>query len=114
MKRIDILKKRIKNISDPEEIMIEILDIFDKTELVPNVGNYYTFVYSPKTPNIVYDQHPLVAVTSIERWGFNGINFHWGQSRRYTWQEIIGKLHIVQNDEIIELRNIKYAKFDKT
>lgn len=113
MSRIDILEQRIIRLSDPEDIMIEILDVFDRTELVPEVGNYYTFVYNPKTPNISYDQHPLVAVTSIERWGFNGVNFHWGDSRRYTWQEIAGKLHEIDNSEITALRNINYAKFRK-
>ena len=72
--RIDILKDRIRDISNAEDIMIEIIDVFKKTELVPGIGDYCTFIYNPKTPDINYDQHPLVAVTSVERWGFQGIN----------------------------------------
>ena len=32
--RLDILYERIENLSDPEDIMVEIIDVFDKTELV--------------------------------------------------------------------------------
>jgi len=108
--RLDVLEKRIEYLSDPEDIMVEIIDVFNKTELVPEEGNYYTFIYNPKTPDIDYDQHPLVAVTSIFNWGFQGINFHWNEPRRYTWQEVAGRLHVVENDEIMSMRNINYAK----
>ena len=108
--RIDILDERIREVSDPEDIMMEIMDVLNNTTLIPEVGNYYTFIYNPKTPNITYDQHPLVAVTSIERWGFQGINFHWNEVKRYTWTEIPGRLHIVEDDEIMSMRNINYAK----
>ena len=112
--RLDILNERIENLSDPEDIMVEIIDVFDKTELVPEEGNYYTFIYNPKTPDIDYDQHPLVAVTSIFNWGFQGINFHWNEPRRYTWQEVAGRLHVVENDEIMSMRNINYAKIKRS
>ena len=112
--RLDILYERIENLSDPEDIMVEIIDVFNKTELVPEVGNYYTFIYNPKTPNINYDQHPLVAVTSIFNWGFQGINYHWDEPRRYTWEEVAGSIHVVEDDEIMSLRNINYAKIKKS
>jgi hypothetical protein len=108
--RLDILEERIRDTSDPEDIMMEIMDVLNNTTLIPEVGNYYTFIYNPKTPDITYDQHPLVAVTSIERWGFQGINFHWNDVKRYTWAEIPGRLHIVEDDEIMSMRNINYAK----
>ena len=41
------------------------------------------FVYNPKTPNIRYDQNPLVAVTQVLEWGFRGIYFHWSENRQY-------------------------------
>ena len=112
--RLDILSERIENLSDPEDIMVEILDVFNKTELVPEEGNYYTFIYNPKTPDIDYDQHPLVAVTSIFNWGFQGINYHWNKVKRYTWQEVAGSLHVVENDEIMSMRNINYAKIKRS
>ena len=47
----------------------------DTVTPVPDVGNFYTFVYNPKTPNITYDQHPLIACTDIFGWGFSWFKF---------------------------------------
>ena len=73
------LQKRVAQAgtSDPEDIMMYIMEIFKEEVLYPEPGKFYTFIYRPKTPNIEYDQHPLIACTSLERWGFKGINFHW-------------------------------------
>ena len=84
---------------------------FDTVTPVPDVGNFYTFVYNPKTPNIQYDQHPLIACTDIFGWGFRGLNFHWRKYRNYTWAELAGQLYIVQPDELDDLLAIPYAKF---
>ena len=62
--RVDELKRIIEaeNTTDPEEIMLTIMDIFNQTVTpIPEAGKFYTFVYNPKTPNITYDQHPLIA-----------------------------------------------------
>ena len=68
--------------NDPEDMMLEIMELLRETVTpVPDVGMICTFVYNPKTPNIEYDQHPLVAVTELYRWGFRGLNFHWRQHR---------------------------------
>ena len=98
-------------ITDPEDLMILIMEVFKEEVLYPEPGKFYTFVYTPKTPDIEYDQHPLIACTSLERWGFKGINFHWRQGRQYTWEEIPGKLHVVKYNELDELLAIPYAKF---
>ncbi len=108
--RIDEAKQEILSAVSPDDRMLEILEILSETELVPEAGKYYTFVYQPKTPDIEYDEFPLVAVTDIFQWGFRGINFHWGGFRQYTWDEVIGQLHIVSNEEIQSLRGIPYAK----
>lgn len=112
--RIDILEERIQDLSDPEDIMIEILDVFSKSVILPEVGNYYTFIYNPKTPDITYDQHPLIAVTGVERWGIKAINFHWNDVRNYSWAEVAGKFHVVEDDEIMSMRNINYAKIKRS
>jgi hypothetical protein len=109
--RIETLKERIRGIIDPEDIMMEIISIFTETELIPEVGKYYTFIYNAKTPKIIYDQHPLIATLSIQNWGFTGLNFHWKKQRNYTWEEVAGYLHIVERDEIEYLKSIRYAKF---
>ena len=94
---------------DPEEMMLEIMELLNDTVTpIPEVGKFYTFVYNAKTPGKTYDQHPLIACTSLEQWGFKGINFHWRQSRNYTWQELAGQLYIVQYNELDDLMAIPY------
>ena len=108
--RTEELQGKIEELDDADDIMMNIMEVFTQTEVVPDAGNYYTFVYNAKTPG-VYDEFPRVAVTYVDRWGFQGINFHWGASRNYTWMEIVGNLHVIQNDEIDYLRSLPYAKF---
>ena len=100
------------NTTDPEDLMLVIMETLNDTVTpIPEPGKFYTFVYNAKTPGKTYDQHPLIACTSLERWGFKGINFHWQQSRNYTWNELAGQLYIVEWVELDELLNIPYGKF---
>ena len=109
--RIEAIKSRLTS-SDPEDLMIEIMGALNNTvEAIPSVGKYYTFVYNAKTPNVQYDQHPLVAGTDLFRWGFRGINFHWQSSRNYTWEELTGQVYMVKSIELDDLLAIPYAKF---
>jgi hypothetical protein len=95
----------------PDEIMDLIRDTFESV-LVPEVGGYYTFVYSPTTPNIQYDQYPLVAVTELFSWGFRGINYHWGEYRNYGWGEVgANSFHQIPTMEIKSVRSLPYAKY---
>ncbi len=107
------LLKRVEGsgITDPEDIMLLIMDIFKEEVLYPEPGKFYTFIYNPKTPDIEYDQHPLIACTELYNWGFKGLNFHWRQSRNYTWEEVVGKLHVVKYNELDELMSLQYGKF---
>jgi len=111
--RVRELKKRIleSGTNDPEDLMMIIMELFKEEVLYPEPGKFYTFVYNPKTPEIEYDQHPLIACTSLERWGFKAINFHWQKARQYTWSEVAGKLHTIKFNELDELLAIPYAKF---
>ena len=108
--RVSQLKRKLDGSEDAELIMMSILEVFREVEYVPDVGNYYTFIYQAKTPNTDYDQHPLVAVTEVFQWGFRGINFHWDESRNYTWQEVAGALHRIYNNEISYLRSLDYRQ----
>ena len=95
----------------PDEIMDLIRDTFESV-LVPEVGGYYTFVYSPTTPDIQYDQYPLVAVTELFSWGFRGINYHWGDYRNYGWGEVgANSFHQISTMEIKSVRSLPFAKF---
>lgn len=110
MNRTAELEELIDTLSDPDDYMTAILEVFTESEYIPEPGNYYTFVYLAKTPNIIYDQHPLIACTSVQSWGFTGLNFHLNMPRRYTWQEVIGKVHRVYNEEITYMKSIPYQK----
>ena len=111
--RVEELKARVlkENVNDPEDIMLLIMEIFTIQEIVPEAGKFYTFIYNAKTPNISYDQHPLIACVEIFRWGFRGLNFHWQQYRNYTWEEIPGQLMVVEFQELDELLALQYGKF---
>ena len=111
--RVEELKARVReeNVSDPEHIMLLIMEIFTIQEIVPEAGKFYTFIYNAKTPNISYDQHPLIACVEIFRWGFRGLNFHWQNYRNYTWEELPGQLHVVEFQELDELLALQYGKF---
>ena len=110
--RIEAIKEELETTNDPEDRMLMIMDALkDTVSPIPEVGKFYTFVYNAKTPRIQYDQHPLIACTDLQQWGFKGLNFHWRQSRNYTWEELAGQLYIVQYDELDDLLAIPYAKF---
>ncbi len=104
--RIEAIKDKLTS-SDPEDLMLEIMDALSNTvEAIPTVGNYYTFVYNAKTTGKQYDQHPLIACTDLFRWGFRGINFHWQSSRNYTWEELTGQVYMVKSIELDDLLSI--------
>ena len=111
--RVEELKAAVlqENTTDPEEIMLLIMEIFTIEVLYPEPGKFYTFVYNAKTPNETYDQHPLIACMELFRWGFRGLNFHWQKYRNYTWEEVSGKLHVVEFQELDELLALQYGKF---
>jgi len=111
--RVRELKKKVRSsgTTDPEDLMLIILDIFKDVVMTPEVGKFYTFIYNAKTPGLEYDQHPLIACTKIKSWGFIGINFHWRKYRNYTWNEVAGQLHIINYEELDELLAIPYGKF---
>ena len=111
--RIKELKKRVDaaGTRDPEDLMMIIIDVFKEEVLYPEPGKFYTFIYNPKTPDINYDQHPLIACTDLQKWGFRGMNFHWRKYRNYTWEEVAGKLHVVRPNELDELIALSYGKF---
>ena len=110
--RIEPIKEDLESSNDPEDLMLMIMDaINDTVTPIPEVGKFYTFVYNAKTPDITYDQHPLIACTDLQSWGFRGLNFHWQKYRNYTWEELAGQLYVVQYNELDDLLAIPYAKF---
>ena len=96
-------------IEDPDDIMVELLNVLQEGPKVPQVGKLYIFVYNAKTPLINYDQNPFVAVTDIFPWGFHGENFHWREVRQYTWSEVAGGLYEVYPAEVRDLSALNFA-----
>ena len=111
--RIEAVKDELTSaINDPEDMMLIIMEALNNTVTpIPEVGKFYTFIYNDKTPDITYDQHPLIACTELLPWGFRGLNFHWRQSRNYTWPELAGQLYIVEYNELDDLLALPYGKF---
>ena len=111
MNRIESNIEDIKSEKDLEERMELIMYALNDTVApIPDEGNICTFKYYAKTPNIKYDQHPLVAVTELFPWGFRGINFHLRDYRQYTFQELGTQVYIVQRDELDDLLSLDYEK----
>lgn len=94
-----------------DDLMLELLEVLQESGSSPRVGKFYVFVYNAKTPNIRYDQNPLVAVTDVYPWGFKGLNMHWGETRQYTWSEVAGSLYEIFPSELKDLQALPFANF---
>lgn len=109
MNRVDRLVPRMTKSSVGN--MRILLEQLSPSTIVPEVNKYYVFVYKAKTKNIRYDAHPFIVCTSLYKWGFTGFNFHWNQSRRYTWQEVVSNLYEIYDSELNTLEKLPIANF---
>lgn len=107
--RISPLVKNLIGTESADDLMVELMDILTETKEPPVAGKFYIFVYNAKTSGMRYDQNPLVAVTDVFKWGFKGINYHWGESRQYTWDEVAGGMYEVYKNEIEDLRRLPFS-----
>ena len=81
MSRLDPVMKNLIGNESADDLAQEILGVLTEGSNVPVAGgNYYVFVYKPKTPNIAYDEHPLVAVTDVFLLGFSWIKLSLGRN----------------------------------
>jgi len=110
MSRLDPVMKNLIGNESADDLAQEILGVLTEGSNVPEAGNFYVFVYKPKTPGIAYDEHPLVAVTDVFQWGFRGLNYHWGEMRQYTFPEVVGGLYKVDEMELRDLRTLPFVK----
>ena len=109
MNRIQLIQKDVG--TDPRSNMVLLLNNLGSPDIVPDADKYYVFVYTPKTPNIQYDQHPFIQVSSVHRWGFIGLNHHWDDFRRYSWAECGTPLYQIYEDEIQDMYQFPIALF---
>lgn len=111
--RIRSLMEKLTGNESPYDLMIEITNRLTETDPFPIPGKFYTFMYFPITPNIIYDVHPLIATNYIVNNGFTGFNFHWNKQRNYVWEGVFSPFHIVYKEELRDLQAIPYQKFKK-
>ena len=111
IKNLSQMPYKMKGLS-PERCMSLLMGNYSgPSVIVPNPNKYYTFVYVAKTPNIQYDQHPLILCGDVFQWGFTGFNFHWEQIRRYTWQECRSNLLEISEQEFETVKSLPTARF---
>jgi hypothetical protein len=108
--RLERLKRKTKNVRDVDEIMRIILDIYGDTASFPTPGNYYTYIYNAKTPNLLYDNHPLIACLGLTETGFYGLNFHLGMNRNYTYPEVGSNVCLIESSEVSFFKTLSYKK----
>ena len=65
-KRVNQLKDKLSKYgyTRPDDIMMTIMEVFRDGEFVPDVGKYYTFIYSAKTKGVEYDD--IQTINTIE------------------------------------------------
>lgn len=95
----------------PDYNMGMLLGFLTESEIVPEADKYYVFVYKAKTPNIQYDQHPVIMCSGVYKWGFTGFNVHWNESRQYSWAEVLSNLYELSEEEFQTVQDIPLAKF---
>lgn len=107
--RIAPLVKKLIGVESSDDLMIELMNVLKESKEPPRAGRYYIFVYNAKTPNMRYDQNPFVYVKNVYTWGFRGLNYHWGEDRQYTWDEVAGGLYEIYQEEIGDLRRLPFG-----
>ena len=88
-----------------------LLSSLSPSNIVPRPNKYYTFIYKAKTKGIQYDQHPLIICGNVYKWGFNGLNEHWGSIRQYSWNEVLSNVYELSEEEYSTLSNVPLALF---
>lgn len=111
MNRIQEYQDTFIGLEESDDIMIALMEVLDKKSWTPEVGKYYTYIYNPKTPNIEYDEFPLIACMEITPWGWRGLNLHWGKMRNYTFEEVQSQLYEIYSEEVDSARALGYGKF---
>ena len=109
-----MIDNRVESINfgqDPTRNMAILLSTIEGPGIVPRPNKYYTFIYKAKTPNIQYDQHPLILCGNVFKWGFTGLNEHWGGLRQYSWNEVLSNIYQLSEDEFQYLTQVPLAKF---
>jgi len=99
--RIRSVVDDLTGLKDPDDKMLEVLELLTPTSVRDiQPGKLYLFIYNAKTPNLLYDQNPFIAVTDVFQWGFRGFSAHWREPRQYTWSEVGTDVYEVFRSEV--------------
>ena len=99
--RLRGLVDEMTGLKDPDDRMLEVLDVLEPTPVrLIEVGKIYLFVYRAKTPGLLFDSNPFIAVTDVFQWGFRGFSAHWREPRQYTWNEVGTDVYEIFRSEV--------------
>jgi hypothetical protein len=102
--RIRSVVNDLTGLKDPDDKMLEVLELLTPTSVRDiQPGKLYLFIYNAKTPNLLYDQNPFIAVTDVFQWGFRGFSAHWREPRQYTWSEVGTDVYEVYRSEVTDV-----------
>lgn len=102
MERLIELEKD-SHLETPQNNMYKLIDILDDRKYgYPQPGDTFTFIYIAKTPNLIYDMHPVSTITRLEKGRFFGYNHHLGMIRQYNGKDgrILSNFYKIDKDEL--------------
>ena len=99
--RISPLVTRQYGTEQADVVMNDLMYVLrDSQTNVPQPGGYYTFIYYAQKPTLLTDRYPIVAVTEVFEWGFNGINLHLEQPRKYRFDAAPSPYYMIKPIEL--------------
>jgi hypothetical protein len=101
----------------PQKNMYELIKILDKKKFgYPRQGDTFTFIYKARTPNLIYDLHPVSTIISLDKNKFVGFNHHLGMVRQYSGNmgRVLSNFYKIDSDELDIVLSIKTALLLKT
>lgn len=109
--RVSSIIKNLIGTERPDDIMRKLMQVLSESKSPPTAGRYYIFRYNAKTPNMRYDENPFVYVKKVYNWGFTGLNYHWGEDRQYTWEEISNGIRGLYEIYVTEVGDVRKLPF---
>ena len=110
MNRIEPIIKDIQSETNVEDRMELIMYALNDTVTPIPEEEIFVLLNIMQKPRILNMINILVAVTEIFSWGFRGLNFHHGEYRQYTWEELGTQVYVVNRTELDDLVSLQYGK----
>lgn len=102
--RVRKIVDEMTGLKSPDDRMLAVLEVLTASPVRSiQPGKIYLFIYNAKTPNLLYDTNPFVAVTDVFSWGFRGLSAHWREPRQYTWNEVGTDVYEIFRSEVTDI-----------